>query len=133
MITTITIRDEATFGQVLNEFVLEITAETLTVQELIERRVQSEVAKYNTQLPEYFSGLVRPKEAERTLNGYRYQLRKRKPIDWKQQAAVAVEMFQTNGFILIINDQQVDSLDSLVELTAKTTISFLKLTPLVGG
>lgn len=129
--TTLLIRDELISGDVFNEFVLEVPAEQLTAKALIERRVQAEVAKHNTSLPDYFKGLVQPKDAEVALNGYR--LKRRRPIDWQKQAAVAVEMFQSNGFILIVNGRQIEELDAKIKVTPDTRVSFLKLVPLVGG
>ncbi len=128
---TLSIRDELTTGDVLNEFVLEVPAEHITARELIRRRVQAEVAKHNTSLPDYFKGLVQPKDAEIALNGYR--LRQRRKIDWQEQAAVAIDMFQRNGFILIVDDRQVEELDSKIHVSPDTRVSFLKLMPLVGG
>jgi hypothetical protein len=129
--TTLLIRDELTTGDVFNEFVLEVPSERLTAKELIQRRVQSEVAKHNTSRPEYFKGLVQPKEAERTLNGYR--LRRRRKIDWREQAAVAIQMFHANGFILIVDGKQVEELATEIVVRPDTRVSFLKLMPLVGG
>ena len=129
--TTIVIRDVLNMNRVGDEFVLEVPAATLTARELIERRVQTEVARYNTTRPEYYRGLVQPRDAEIDLNGYR--LRRRRSIDWREQAAVAVEMFQANGFLLLVDDVQVDDLDSEIRLRPETTVTFLKLVPLVGG
>jgi hypothetical protein len=128
---TILIRDEVTTGNAFREFFLKVPAELITARELIERRVQAEVTEYNTALPEYFRGLVQPKETESGHNGYR--LKRRRQIDWREQAAVAVEMFQTNGFVLIVDDQQVDALDTEIAVKPDMRASFLKLIPLVGG
>lgn len=128
---TLSIRDELTTGDIVNEFVLEVPAEQITARELIRRRVQAEVAKHNTSLPDYFRGLVQPKDAEIALNGYR--LRRRRKIDWQEQAAVATDMFQSNGFILIVDDKQVEDLDTSIRVRPDTRVSFLKIVPLVGG
>jgi len=130
---TLVIRDE-TPGSAASggpELTLDFLTEEITVRELIERRVYEEVQTYNTSRPGYFRGLVQPKDAEATLNGYR--LRTQREIDWRAQAALAVEAFQRNGFCILVGDRQVASLDDRIRLELATPVTFLKLVPLVGG
>ena len=129
--TYLTIQDETATGSVLNRLELEITQETLTVRELIAQRVQQEVATHNAQQPDVYQGLVQPTESERVLNGFR--LRKAKQIDVEEQVYRALEGFQQNGYFVLVNDRQVETLDEEVWLGAGATASFIKLTPLVGG
>ena len=128
---TITVVDETTSGGATGELTLEFLDERITVRELIRSRVYQEVAEYNAAMPEYFRGLVQPSEAERTLNGFR--LRQRRKLDWEAQYHCALEAFQTNGFVLIIDDRQVEELDEVIDLRHNSMVSFLKLMPLVGG
>jgi len=127
----LTILDETTSGNVLRRLELEITQEMLTVRELIARRVHDEVAAYNERQGGVFQGLVQPTESEKVLNGYR--LRPQHLIDAEQQVYRALEAFQQNGFFVLVNDRQAESLDEEVWLGEGATASFLKLTPLVGG
>ena len=127
----LTILDETAAGSILSRLEVEINQEMLTVRELIARRVHNEVADYNARQTGTFQGLVQPTESERVLNGYR--LRPTKLIDAEQQTYRALEAFQNNGFFLLVNDRQVESLDEEVWLGAGATASFVKLTPLVGG
>jgi len=127
----LTILDENASGSILHRLELEISQEMLTVRELIAHRVHDEVAAYNERQGGVFQGLVQPTESEKVLNGYR--LRPQKLIDAEQQVYRALEAFQQNGFFVLVNDQQVDSLDEEVWLGSGATASFLKLTPLVGG
>jgi hypothetical protein len=60
-------------------------------------------------------------------------MRHRRPIDWEKQAAKAVEAFERNGFFSLVDDRQAESLDDTIQLTPTTTVSFVKLVPLVGG
>lgn len=129
--TELLIQDRTTDGKVTNEFVVDFLKERITVRELIRSRVYQEVKDYNSKQPEYFRGLVEPTEAERTLNGLR--LPKRSVVDWKKQYDLAVEAFEHNGFVVLINDKQAESLEQEVELRAGTQVTFLKLVPLVGG
>ena len=127
----LTILDETATGSILSRLEVEINQEMLTVRELIAQRVHNEVAAYNARQTGTFQGLVQPTESERVLNGYR--LRPTKLIDAEQQTYRALEAFQNNGFFLLVNDRQVESLDEEVWLGAGATASFVKLTPLVGG
>lgn len=127
----LTILDETASGSILHRLELEISQEMLTVRELITHRVHDEVADYNERQGGVFQGLVQPTESEKVLNGYR--LRPQKLIDAEQQVYRALEAFQQNGFFVLVNDRQVESLDEEVWLGSGATASFLKLTPLVGG
>ena len=129
----LTIQDETATGSVLSRLELEINQEMLTVRELISRRVHQEVDTYNAEQTSTFHGLVQPTDSERILNGSSYKLRHIKHIDAEEQVYKALEAFQKNGFFLLVNDRQVESLDEEIWLGAGATASFLKLTPLVGG
>jgi hypothetical protein len=131
MSTTLTVRDENTSGGTLHEFALEVLTERITVRELIRSRVYQEVQDYNRRQPPVYRGLVQPTDAEATLNGY--HLRQARLIDWKKQYDKAVAAFETNGFLVLIDDKQAESLDEEIVVRPDTRVSFLRLTPLVGG
>jgi hypothetical protein len=105
--------------------------ERITVRELIRSRVYQEVKDYNTRRPEYFRSLVQPTDAEQTLNGYK--LRQPRQIDWEKQFEQAITAFERNGFIILVDDKQVSDLEQEIEIKPDTTVTFLKLVPLVGG
>ena len=131
MPATLTIRDEALSGQVLSEITLDFFTEHITARDLICRRIREEVRRYNLTRPRFFQSLVQPTEAEATLNGYR--LRKTRPVDAEAQCRQALKAFEQNGFFILIDDRQVEDLDEVIELKVDTSVSFLRLTPLVGG
>ncbi len=134
MPTTLTIRDETTFSFGSDDdegFTLDVLTERVTVQELIRTRVYREVHDYNLRQPGYFRGLVQPTDAERTLNGFKVSPGRR--IDPQEQFERAIESFYRNGFLVLVNDRQVDGLDEEIEAGPDTTVTFLKLIPLVGG
>ncbi len=103
--------------------------ETLTLRELISRRVQQEVERFNRSDVEVFRGLMEPEGIERLLNG----VRERPVLDWEKQVAKAITAFQGNGFLVLVDDRQITDLDQNLQLTAQTNVAFLKLVPLVGG
>jgi hypothetical protein len=131
MTNQLQITDASTLGGASPVFVLDFLTDRITVRELIRRRVYQEVKDYNTQQPEYFRGLVQPTEAEQTLNGYR--LKRRRQIDWEQQFELALRAFAGNGFVLLVDDRQMDDLAAEIVVSPETMVTFLKLVALVGG
>ena len=128
---TVSIKDENFSGKILQEVLVGFSSEIVTVKDIIEARVRQEVENYNKRLPDYYNGLIEPNDAEKTINGFK--LRSKKPIDAEKQVYVALDAFQKNGFFLLVDTMQSVSLEQKVQLTNDTRISFLKLTPLVGG
>ncbi len=131
MSRTLLIRDEAPAGAAPREWSLDFLTERVTVRELIRSRVYQEVQDYNLRQPEQFHGLVQPDDAERTLNGFK--LRKPRPLDWKRQYERAVEAFEKNQVLILVNDRQAESLDQEIEIKPGAQVTFLRLTMLVGG
>jgi hypothetical protein len=131
MPTTLTVRDETLGGEPLNEFVLELLTERITVRELIRSRVYQEVQDHNLRDREVFRGFVQPTDSERALNGWK--LKDARSIDWKRQFELAVEAFEKNQVLILIDDRQAESLDEEITVAPETRVSFLRLTPLVGG
>jgi hypothetical protein len=129
---TLTIRDEELTGKTVNELSLEFLTERITVQELIRSRVYQEVKDHNAgnNRTEY-RGLVQPTDTEQTLNGYR--LKTPRTIDWRKQFNRAIEAFEKNQVLILVNERQVESLDDEIEVRPDTSVSFLRLTLLVGG
>ncbi|MFT3910253.1 MAG: hypothetical protein QM737_12560 [Ferruginibacter sp.] len=130
-VITLTVKDETTSGQTTNELSISFDSELTTVADIIKARVIAEVNAYNNKMPEYYRGLVQPGDAERTLNGYK--LKERKKVDAEKQVLVALEAFKNNGFFILIDNIQSDSLDQMLVINNQTQVSFIKLTPLVGG
>ncbi|MFZ4796622.1 MAG: hypothetical protein ACOYMA_03955 [Bacteroidia bacterium] len=128
---TITVKDETFSGKILNEVLLYFKSEKVLVKDIIEARVLKEVENYNNKLPQYFNGLVEPTDAEKTLNGYK--LKPKKLIDGEKQVYVALDAFLKNGYFLLIDNIQSENLEDEVMISNDTKISFIKLTPLVGG
>jgi hypothetical protein len=137
MALSLTIRDETTDGRAPGETVVEFLTERVTVEELIRSRVYQEVQDYNQQKPEKFRGLVRPTDAEEQLNGFK--LKTVRQVDWKQQFEAAKRAFEKNQVLILVDNRQVERLDETIDLrpgtaeSSATAVTFLKLTPLVGG
>jgi hypothetical protein len=126
------VRDETASGQSLYELSLEFLNERIAVRELLRERVYHEVREFNLQQDKLvFQGLVQPTGTEVTLNGSK--LKVHRPLDWEAQFALAVEGFTNNAYFVLIDDRQAEDLDEGFVVGPKTTVSFVKLTPLVGG
>ena len=131
---TLEVRDETTAGETLAALAIQLEHEQVTVRELISARVHQEVRVHNAKLAsaqDRFVGLVQPEETERELNGYR--LRRPRLVDADRQTDAAVRAFERGHVLLLVDDRQVDELDRELTLTAGSSVSFLKLVPLVGG
>ncbi len=129
MIPTIT--DETFSGTVTNEIKIEFDQVEITVKDLIEQRVSQEVAKYNNRIIEKFNGLIQPTEKENVLNAF--SKKEFRMIDGEQQVYIALDAFQKNGFFVLVDDKQVESLEEQIQLRPNLKVSFIKLVPLVGG
>ena len=65
------------------------------------------------------------------MNGFKFK--EKKKINEREQYEKAIQAFERNGFIVLVDDIQAESLDQIIEIEAKTSVTFLKLVPLVGG
>lgn len=128
---SITICDETASGKKVNELTLHFPSHLTTVKQIVELRVRSEVAAYNKRRDDYFVGLVQPSETEKTVNGFK--MKKLHEIDVEKQVYVALDAFTKNGYFVLIDHMQAESLEQQIVLTDQSEISFVKLTPLVGG
>ncbi|BBM83807.1 hypothetical protein [Candidatus Uabimicrobium amorphum] len=127
----VSIHDEYANGDRFHTLTIDMLTTHITLRELIRRRVYQEVKDYNNSTPGYFQGLVQPKEAEKVLNGYK--LREKRKIDWEQQYKLAIDAFTQNGYFVLVDHQQIEDLDTQIELRVDTEVCFIKLVPLVGG
>lgn len=127
----VTVHDETSLGETTGELTLEFLTERVTAREVIRSRVYQEVTEYNARQAGLFRGLVQPRDAEQTREGFR--LRTPRRIDWKEQFDAALASFAKNRFLLLVDNQQVTDLDAEIELHHDTSVSFLRLVPLIGG
>ena len=125
----LTVRDETTAGELLGELELKLMSEDIDVAELIRARVHQEVRAHNAAPRAPFAGLVTPTD---------HQARLREPanpprIDAERQTEVAHDAFRRGQILLLVDDRQVTELGERVALTGRSSVTFLKLVPLVGG
>lgn len=131
MATTVLIRDEFIGSQEVRAFSLEFLTTTLTARELIRRRVFDEVQRHNLSGFDQHRGFFESAPTELMLNGQRSD--RSRAIDWERQFSKACDAFRRQGFFLLVDDRQIESLDEEITLRVGSEVSFVKLTPLVGG
>ena len=134
MINSIRIRDAISFNVTNSDspmMVLDFRTKLVTPRDIIRERVFKEVKEYNERTPEIFNGLVQPTGTERLLNGFKMLTRRN--IDAQEQYKKATEAFEHNGFIMLVDDLQIETLDEQIEIEPDIEVTFLKLVPLVGG
>ena len=126
------IKDELLGTGLSNEFILWFEHPEVTIADIIRERVKHEVQDYNKRTRDSrFTGLVQPTQAEVELNGYK--LKKGQQINATKQMDIALRAFESGGYFVLVDDLQVKSLDDQVSLSVDTQVTFIKLTPLVGG
>ncbi|MEP3845979.1 MAG: hypothetical protein ABJM43_11635 [Paracoccaceae bacterium] len=125
----ITVRDESLPRTEIVEVLLKLTSYRLTARELISERVQAECDERLLNDAGVLSRLIQPGPKEAALNGKKQSVF----ANPKRQISVALSAFENNGFVLLVDDRQVETLDEEIELSASSVVTFLKLTPLVGG
>jgi hypothetical protein len=131
MAAVLRVFDEAPGRKRAAAITLRLATERVTVRDLIRRRVEDEVAAFNKSRADVFTGLVQPTASERLLNGYR--VKKGRALDVEEQIRVAVNAFERNGFVVLLDDRQIETLDEEIVLTGDNSLTFLRLMPLVGG
>ena len=127
---SIQVRDASVPRSDIRELLLEITSQPMRASDLITARVTAECDNKLIDLNGRMAARLLeqdPKEVE--LN--------RPPRlsggDAEVQIALALAAFEANAFVLLIDDQQVENLDDEIVISPKSVVTFLKLTPLVGG
>jgi hypothetical protein len=128
---TVTVCDETFPGGKTDELTLEFLTERVTVRELIRARVYQTVREHQARGARREPQRMQPTLIERLLNGPTRGRQRR--LDWEHEYERALQAFQKNGFLLLIDGRQVDDLDAEIELRAETQVTFLRLTPLAGG
>lgn len=121
MAITLDIFDRSVSQMVGQEAVMQLLfdSETITANELIHRRVEHEFEQF--QAAGTFPKSLIPlggTEADSSLEAY---------------CQSALELFEKNGYFIIVDDRQITELDEKLTLRKESLIEFYRLTNLVGG
>ena len=111
---------------------LRLVSERVTARTIIRERVLAELASRNNG-----AGLAEESvRADPVAGALNSKVTSRRPspiLDANTEINLAVERFQKNGFIILLDDQQIVSLDEELIATPTSEIVFFHLTPLRGG
>ncbi|MDG4826313.1 hypothetical protein O7635_31065 [Asanoa sp. WMMD1127] len=107
----VVVRDETMTGQAIESWSLPGLPVEMSARELLRLRVRDEVARRRA------TGLVPADPTE----------------PWAAQADAACRAFDRNGFVMLVGDRQIESLDEMIDLRTEPSVAFVRLVPLVGG
>ena len=124
------IKEENFAGKILDEILLEIETKSLTVKELIQKRVEHRVSLQNQKTQLEYQQFEN--EVEKKLNKNTPVWEKKK-IDAEKEVYRAWEAFNNNAFVLMVDNKQVTDLEEEIMVFDDTEVSFVRLTQLVGG
>lgn len=131
MDVTILVQDCTLHGSLLNSLSLTLPAEQLTARELIQRYVHELVESHQlTPTPSRYR-FFSPTADEALLNDQGQPPSRQ--IDVRRQCRLAFKAFESNGFVMLVDERQIDDLDEAFSITPISSIQFLRLVPLVGG
>lgn len=128
MATMLTVQDRSLDGSSRNELTLEFLTERITVRELIRSHVFQTVSEANAGRVRHWAGLDRA-----ALKPSPRDDGKPRPLDWQAQFERAVRAFNTGTLVIVVDGRQMEMLEQEIELRVDSAVSFLRLTPLIGG
>lgn len=123
---------------------LELLTETVTIRELIAHAVEEQIHELQTQqhidvqAVQHILNRQYMTNAEIQAQAKHGVVKMPEPtemmqIDVSKQIRKAIEAFEKAVYIIVIDGEQADSLDTVVTLKPTSKITFLRLTPLIGG
>ena len=133
---TLSIKEEVFGGGKSANVDLKLSKSTLTLAELIQAKAATEVRKVEAMIQGKLPKVKTPwsSEEERRLNRTAIHERENKHyIDEEKAGLKALAAFQTNAFFVLIDGEPKGDLQEQLDLTNRSRVQFLRLTPLVGG
>jgi hypothetical protein len=123
---TICIKDQS-LQEAQQPWYLEIIEEQTTLREIIRRRLYQEISEYQakkrSQLPCFLIPTLSCQTARELLPSF----------DWQRYSEQAIHAFEKRSYIVLVDNQQITHLDAPITLHIQSTVTFLKLMPLIGG
>lgn len=107
MSKTILINDETHCGKILNQVLLTLDQEQITLGDLLKKRIEEEVSN-----------------SKQLSNQKNSIFQKQNP-----HAHVALHAFRENGFLILVNNKEVKELDQLIPIHSNLQIRFVALHP----
>lgn len=134
--TSVLVEDKVAGKPPSQKYQLQLPDDRILVRDLIRLYVIDQVERFNlkvasNQTPIDCSSRHQGEE-ERVLNPSR-PIKNQRRRECEAECERAFSAFSANGFFLLVDGNQVNDLDEVIEIKSDTSISFLRLTPLVGG
>lgn len=130
--TTLTIRDQSMTGNPLGELFLQIPSTKISVRELIKNRVFQEVKEANANVVAEFNSPSQVRTERGTHPAEAISPPMPPLTDWRVQFDKALTAFKTNRILILVDGDQVESLETELEVTASTEVNFLRLSMLMA-
>ncbi|MCC6791747.1 MAG: hypothetical protein IT336_08685 [Thermomicrobiales bacterium] len=122
MATTITIHERTVDGRPLLERTIELLTERVSARELIRSYVYQEVTEHNARLAQSRVAIGATRLAIQTTR-----------VEWEPQFQKAVNAFMSRALVVVVDGKQVETLDEEITVKLDSSVTFLRLIPLVGG
>lgn len=133
---TLSIKEEVFGAGNTSNIDLKLSKSSLTLAELIQEKAAAEVRKAEAALKGKLPETKTPWSSEKEIQLNRAAIHERKhkhDIDEEKAGLKALAAFQTNAFFVLIDGEPKGDLQEQLELTGRSRVQFLRLTPLVGG
>jgi len=128
--TSVLVEDKIAGKPPSDKYQLQLPGERIKVKDLIRLYVADQVERFNQRPTECSSR--HQSDEERILNPAQ-PTKHSQPRNCEAEYERALSAFSSNGFFLLVNGNQVSELEEEVAIKSNMEISFLRLTPLIGG
>ncbi|MCK6612146.1 MAG: hypothetical protein L6Q78_14035 [Bacteroidia bacterium] len=122
----IAVKEELLDGKIISEWLFDWNEKRITLEDLIIAKVEKQLQEKESQLQ------VSPKLMEQILNQDKKEMSLPK-IDRKKAIEEAIQAFKSTRFFVLVDGIQIDELQTKLEIKSKSSIQFIRLTPLIGG
>jgi hypothetical protein len=116
---------------------MDLSAQSLTLEELLERIVRSEIQAFQArQADRRLTKVLGLVDIEAGVAGGEISSggsELDQVVDVQGAVETALQAFKDGFYLVFIDDQQQEDLTAIVDLTGSSELLFLRLTPLVGG
>ena len=141
MVLAVAIYDKTLGGSQRIVRELRLVSQRMSARGIIELRVDAEIAAFNAQaeksIAQHNSMLVIPIFVEVALTGRKNYGSARdiegRGIDREKQIETVLEAFTANKLLMFVDSKQITELEQQVAFAERSTVTFIKLVPLVGG
>lgn len=124
------IKEENFAGKILDEILLDIESKSLTLKELIQKKIAQNISHQNQKIQ--IEQKQYENEFEQKLNP-NHKAWEKKKLDTEKEVYRALEVFNNNGFLVMVDNRQITDLEEEILVFDDTQVSFIRLTQLVGG